>query len=1067
MPVLPPLDGTLYLPQILDFHLKHNPHSTVYVFAYDDGQRISITFDKFVRAVHRGARVLDSVRRGSDRPVVGIIANADILLYQTVALASIMCGITPFLISPRNSPAAIDDMLEKMDCTDVLIVTTNSLDLVLAEALTVPDLHVHGMPTLEQLYEPDRIALCPDFIPYSAPDVKLTDIALIIHSSGSTGFPKPVPQSFATVLHWMNFLDVSGIRDPSINVCAAMAIPGFHAFGVNFQLLYPLTLVKPAALFPPASYDFRTGECFPNAMPMFPQPTNVLQHIQWTGADMLLSVPSLLASWRVNPAHIEVLKTMRCVCCSSGPLPQDVGDDLVRQGVPLCTSYGATEFGIPTYRLPLGPDGYPSIEVFRDIEQRLKDWRYVSFNKHVTLRLIPQTGSTDVFELQILTTPSHQPAIENLPDVAGYATHDIVKAHPTSPGLWRVIGRTDEVIVLSAGEKVVPNQTEDKVNSSPDVSGALMFGRGRPHCGLIVEPRDPERWAKKGVHFIYAIWPFVEEANSQAPAFSRILRNMVIVTSREKPMERVGKGSLARQATLSSFEKEIEDAYQNFQTSTKTEPPVSWARDHVIDWLKRQTVDLVAKRNSELNADDDLFSAGFDSISAVSLLSRISGALPGGVAHRLTPTFVYEHPTLSDMANALLNVIAGNAEIADNSSKLAELTAMIQKYSVFESPISGKTQRSSSLRSVLLTGTTGALGSYLLEGLLRHPEVVTVFAVNRPSDTPTYQRQADAFRSKGLDAQLLDSRKLVWIDGDPLESDNLPKWKDNVDVVIHNAWRLDFNLSLSSFEPLIRSTHDMLEVCRASTRNVQFFFTSSTSAAQNWDSGLGAVPERAVESRYALGKGYGESKHVVEVMMEKAGIDATVLRIGQVAGGAPMGAWATTDWVPAMVKSSVTLGVLPSAVGTVSWIPMHSLANSIIDIVFSDPAGALINLLHPNPTSWDSVIGAIGEQLHAQHVTPEKLLSIPFSEWMQLVEECDEDPASVPAIKLRGFFRHFADKDAQARSDRRVLEAGGRAHFELRNGYEMSSTLRGLKDAGVILDDVASWIRCWKEWGFL
>ncbi len=101
MSVLPPLDGTLHLPQILDFHLKHNPNSAVYVFAYDDGQRISITFEKFVRAVHRAARLLDSVRRGSDsdRPVVGIIANADILLYQTVALASITCGI---IVSPLH-----------------------------------------------------------------------------------------------------------------------------------------------------------------------------------------------------------------------------------------------------------------------------------------------------------------------------------------------------------------------------------------------------------------------------------------------------------------------------------------------------------------------------------------------------------------------------------------------------------------------------------------------------------------------------------------------------------------------------------------------------------------------------------------------------------------------------------------------------------------------------------------------------------------------------------------------------------------------------------------------------
>ncbi len=90
------------------------------------------------------------------------------------------------------------------------------------------------------------------------------------------------------------------------------------------------------------------------------------------------------------------------------------------------------------------------------------------------------------------------------------------------------------------------------------------------------------------------------------------MRSMVIVATREKPMERVGKGSLARQATLSSFEKEIEDAYQDFQRSAKTEPPTSWAREDIVDWLKHQTSDLVLKRDCELDPGDDLFRAGFD-----------------------------------------------------------------------------------------------------------------------------------------------------------------------------------------------------------------------------------------------------------------------------------------------------------------------------------------------------------------------------------------------------------------------------------------------------------------------
>lgn len=130
-------------------------------------------------------------------------------------------------------------------------------------------------------------------------------------------------------------------------------------------------------------------------------------------------------AWRGDPAHVEILKTLKIIvclhvlfescyevsssfqCCSSGPLPRGIGAELVRKGVPLCTSYGATEFGIPTYRLPLGRNGKPSIEAFKDIRQRLEDWNYVAFNDFVKLRLLP--AGKDSFELQILVRDASDP----------------------------------------------------------------------------------------------------------------------------------------------------------------------------------------------------------------------------------------------------------------------------------------------------------------------------------------------------------------------------------------------------------------------------------------------------------------------------------------------------------------------------------------------------------------------------------------------------------------------------------------------------------------------------------
>ena len=49
----------------------------------------------------------------------------------------------------------------------------------------------------------------------------------------------------------------------------------------------------------------------------------------------------------------------------------------------------------------------------------------------------------------------------------------------------------------------------------------------------------------------------VEEANQKAPAFSKIYREMVLITKPEKPMPRTGKGSVMRKLALQLYQSEI------------------------------------------------------------------------------------------------------------------------------------------------------------------------------------------------------------------------------------------------------------------------------------------------------------------------------------------------------------------------------------------------------------------------------------------------------------------------------------------------------------------------------
>lgn len=71
---------------------------------------------------------------------------------------------------------------------------------------------------------------------------------------------------------------------------------------------------------------------------------------------------------------------------------------------------------------------------------------------------------------------------------------------------------------------------------------------------------------------------------------------------------------------------------------------------------------------------------------------------------------------------------------------------------------------------VLITGTTGSLGCYLLATLLSSPDIRRVYALNRRSRHGLKDRQRNALTERGLDGGIVESTKLVLLVGDIAKS---------------------------------------------------------------------------------------------------------------------------------------------------------------------------------------------------------------------------------------------------------------------------------------------------------
>lgn len=88
----------------------------------------------------------------------------------------------------------------------------------------------------------------------------------------------------------------------------------------------------------------------------------------------------------------------------------------------------------------------------------------------------------------------------------------------------------------------------------------------------------------------------------------------------------------------------------------------------------------------------------------------------------------------------------------------------------------------------------------------------------------------------------------------------------SVTIIIHNAWRLDFNLSLASFESHVRGTRNIVDLAIFSTNSnhIRVIFTSSIATLTSWDKAEKVPEEPIADAKYSVGNGYGESKYVTE-----------------------------------------------------------------------------------------------------------------------------------------------------------------------------------------------------------
>ncbi|KUI69374.1 Polyketide synthase HetM [Cytospora mali] len=946
--------------------------------------------------------------------VVALLAPSN-LDYVASIFAFTRMGFTILLLSTRLSTEAYVNLLRLTNCHK-LVTGSNYKATAKAIQEQYPLLSFDIVAKDEyDLEQPSG----PRF-PYTRPPKVSHQLSFIIHSSGSTGLPKPIFQTHSACL--ANY-------SSGIPYRAFLTLPLYHNHGLSVTF---------RALIAGRKISMYNGN-----LPL--AGSTLVDSLRATQAESLHCVPYALKLMAETDGGIEELRKLKLVMYGGSSCPDDLGDRLTEAGVYLVGQYGSTETG-------------QLMTSFRDPADTA--WNYMRPLPATRdyIQMVPRGAGT--FECIVTDGLASKTTSNSNDPPNSYHTRDTFTPHPTIPNAWRYLGRLDDRVTLMNGEKVLPIPYEHTIREHDLVQEAVVFGVDRAVPGLLVVPSEKATSLPKA-EILKALMPNIKLANSRAEEFGRISPEMIGILDPGTEYPRTDKGTVIRAAFYKQFAQQIDDIYDRF-----ARPQTDL---HVLEYddLVRYLMDLFQDKMGieELGPTTDFFEVGIDSRQAITARAQITREIDVG-GRPVGSNVIFEYPNVERLAKHLYALRTGSVEAEDDEvSAMAEL---IEKYSKFDDREPG--QITPDGETVLLTGATGSLGAHILAQILKSNLAKHVYCLVRAkSQDAAKARVLSTLEAKQI-APLSDEElsRVSFLPSDlsqaslGLDEDTMAKVLPSLTVVIHSAWAVNFNLGVRSFESQhIRGVHNLINLClRTTTINpARFYFCSSISAAAGTPLPA-TIEECHIEDlNHAQNMGYARSKlvteHIIKAAGETTGITASVLRLGQIVGDSHRGMWNTTEAIPLMIRSVRTLGALPTLDETPSWLPVDIMARAVVELsgVGKTETGsgisAVYNVQNSKLFHWTE------DLLPALKEAGLDFKAVPQREWVDMLRKSDPDPERNPTIKLVDFFTEKYDNDGPTRKGLSFVTRKAEAESEaMRGGFDVIHS--GL---------VKKMVDCWKaQW---
>ncbi|MBN1621895.1 MAG: AMP-binding protein [Endomicrobiales bacterium] len=523
----------------------------------------------------------------------------------------IMCaGLTAVPIDPQLTSEEIDNLLH--DCGAQIAFISKNCNLNKTPKKTVlvgKEEDGSSQLTFKKIKERFKKD------PFKIPDIHPDRIASLIYTSGTTGKPKGVCLTHSNLLS--NFKSIQ-----KLNICTSednmiSILPLYHTYSFMITLLLPF-FIGASITYPPTlrSEDIikTINICNVTILTGVPQ---LFYLIHKTIFDRLKKLPSFLSIFFIPLIKLKVRNkfgnTLRLMVSGGARLEPKIGRDLKSLGFQFIEGYGLTETSpVVTFTPPKKPK-------FGSVGKPLPD---------VEIK-INEPDSSGIGEI-LVKGPNVMNGYFNKPEITKEAikegwfyTGDL--GYTDDEGYLHLTGRKKDVIVLSSGKNIYPEEIEEYYGQIPYIKEICVFAQKQFKFGqeaevlhAVIAP-DPEYFRKKGKIDIEGTlrWE-LENYSRRISPYKHIMG--FTITNEDLPRTRLKK--------IKRFE--VKEKYKN-SISVKQTPFIEPDQDRKLlnSSIAKKVVDYLSKTlKRKINIYDHLeLDLGIDSLGRVELAVGLEASI--------------------------------------------------------------------------------------------------------------------------------------------------------------------------------------------------------------------------------------------------------------------------------------------------------------------------------------------------------------------------------------------------------------------------------------------------------